>query len=193
MSDISIKESEEFQTLLDWLSEDREKAAAEYIKIRDGLMRFFRFKGCSDTQTLADETLDRVAKKIHTFDESGNVKKITIIYGFANNVSHEHLRKRKNERERLKNSELNKKNIYESYAEENELGLECMNVCLRELSDEDRAIFIEYYAPENAKNSVARKKLAGRLGCEMNALHVRVFRIRKVLMKCIEKCMKKSL
>lgn len=193
MDNISTDESKEFNTLLDWLSEDREKAGTEYVKIRDGLIRFFRFRGCSDTQTLADDTLDRVAKRIHTFDESNDVKKSTIIYGFANKIALEHLRKKKKEREKLETSEFKKEFFKKADGEENEVRLDCMNVCLLELSDEERAIFTGYYGQEGVKNSVARRKLAERLNCGMNALHVRVFRIRKVLMECIEKCVKKNL
>lgn len=71
--------------------------------------------------------------------------------------------------------------------------IECLNKCLNKLSAEERTIFIEYYASEKEKKSDARKQIAARMNCEMNALHVRVFRLRSVLAKCIGKCMKKSL
>ena len=72
-----------------------------FNSIREGLIRFFRFKGCSDAQTLADETINRVAEKIPTFDESKDVKKLTIFYGFASNIFHEYLRTKKRQTEKL--------------------------------------------------------------------------------------------
>ena len=57
----------DFEGLLDWLAPDREEAGKKYEEIRDGLIRFFRFKGCNDPEFLADETINRVASKILTF------------------------------------------------------------------------------------------------------------------------------
>lgn len=193
MKDISRLKSEEFETLLGWLSEDREEAGAEYNKIRAGLLRYFRYKGCSDSHTLADETLNRVAAKIPTLDESKNYKKITVILGFAKNIVFEHLRNRKKENDKLK-AHLLENNTFESAEEaENSGKIACMNKCLKEISAQEREIFFEYYGQENQKKSVARRQLAERIGCEMRALQVRVFRLRGILAKCIENCMKKNM
>lgn len=193
MKDISRLESEEFEILLGWLSEDREEAGAEYNKIRAGLIRYFRYKGCSDSQTLADETLNRVAAKIRTFDESKKYKKITIILGFAKMIVLEHLRERKKQNDKLK-THLAEKNIFEIADETESSGkIDCMNKCLEKISAKEREIFIGYYGQDKQKNSVARRQLAERIGCEMRALQIRVFRLRGVLAKCIENCMKKSM
>lgn len=189
MTDISNTESEEFEALLGWLSEDREQAGAEYNKIRAGLIRFFRFKGCSDPVSLADETLNRVAKRITSFDESNNAKKSTIIYGFAKNIFLEDRRNRTKIEKKLKDFEF----YQTSFDELKELRFECMEECLVMVSKEDREQFIEFYAQENAQNSDARRQIAERFGLEMNALYVRIFRMRAKLAKCIEKCVKKNL
>lgn len=193
MKDISRIKTEDFEILLGWFSKDREQAGAEYNKIREGLIRFFRFKGCSDSQTLADETINRVAEKIRTLDESKNVKKISIFYGFASNIFHEYLRAKKRQTEKLDKISETQKMFSEIEENDSAERIGCLNKCLNELSAEEKAIFIEYYAPEKEKKSDARKKIAGRMNCEMNALHVRVFRLRSALAKCIGKCMKKSL
>ena len=77
---------EDFDSLLGWLSSDRDEAGVLYEKIREGLIRFFRFRGCDDPSTLADETINRVALKVNTFDSAKDVKTITYFYGFASNV-----------------------------------------------------------------------------------------------------------
>lgn len=193
MKDISRLKTEEFETLLGWLSEDREQAGTEYLQIRDGLIRFFRFKGCSDAPSLADEALNRVAAKIPNFDESKKVKRMTIFYGFASNIFLEYLRNEKKQNEKL-NKHLAEKHNFATFDEDsNELKLECLNECLGKLPAEERDIFTEYYASEKEKNSDARRQLAARINCELNTLQVRVFRLRGVLAKCIENCMKKSL
>lgn len=193
MKDISRLKTEEFETLLGWFSEDREKAGAEYNKISEGLIRFFRFKGCADAQTLADETINRVAEKIPTFDESKNVKKITIFYGFASNIFLEYLRNNKRQIESLDKLSSNQNQFFEPIEEPDDSKIQCLNKCLAELSEEEREIFLEYYGQEKEKKSDVRKKLAVRMQCAMNALQVRVFRMRGVLAKCINECVKKSL
>lgn len=193
MKDISRLKTEDFETLLGWFSENREQAGAEYLKIREGLIRFFRFKGCSEAQTLADETINRVAEKITTFDESKNVKKLTIFYGFAANIFLEYLRTQKRQNEKLHKFAATQNSFAETDVESDDSKIKCLNKCLGELSAAEREIFIEYYAQEKEKKSIARKKIAERIQCEMNTLHVRVFRLRGVLAKCIKKCMKKSL
>ncbi|MEO6589635.1 MAG: hypothetical protein ABIP06_10050 [Pyrinomonadaceae bacterium] len=193
MKDITRLKTEEFETLLGWFSEDRERAGEEYNKIRESLIRFFRFKGCSDSQSLADETINRVAEKIRTFDESKNVKKISIFYGFASNIFREYLRTSKRRNEKLNSISENRTTFAEMDEDLEDGRIECLNQCLKELSAEDRTIFIEYYAPGKEKKSAARRMIAERINCEMNALQVRVFRLRGVLAKCIGKCMKKSL
>lgn len=193
MKDISRLKPEEFEALLGWLSEDREKAGSDYNEIRDGLIRFFRYRGCSDTQTLTDETVNRVAEKIPTFDESTNIKKISIFYGFALNVFREYLRTEERRNERLKEFSSKQKHFQETGDEPGQEKIECLYKCLAKLSAEEREIFLEYYGQNKEKKSAARKQIAVRLQCEMNTLQVRIFRLRGVLAKCIENCMKKKL
>ena len=69
----------------------------------------------------------------------------------------------------------------------------CLDECLKALSAEERGIVIEYYRKDKLEKIQARKLLADRLQCEMNALQMRVFRIRNLLRKCVQKCMKISL
>lgn len=193
MKDISRLKPEEFETLLGWLSEDREQAGTEYLQIRDGLIRFFRFKGCSDAPSLADEALNRVAAKIPGFDETKKVKRMTIFYGFASNIFLEYLRNKKKQNEKL-NKHLETQNNFAAFEDgSDEPRLECLNECMDKLSAEEREIFTEYYASEKEKKSEARKNLADRMNCELNTLQVRIFRLRGGLAKCIENCLKKSL
>ena len=71
--------------------------------------------------------------------------------------------------------------------------LNCLEICLQELSAQEREIMIEYYSKDKLAKIQARKLLAGRLKCEMNALQVKVFRLRNTLGKCVRKCLKNSL
>ena len=53
-----------FNGLLDWLGTDRDSAARRYEQIRSRLIKIFVCRGCTATEELADETLDRVGKRL---------------------------------------------------------------------------------------------------------------------------------
>jgi RNA polymerase sigma factor (sigma-70 family) len=194
MKDISRLKPEEFEALLDWLSNDREKAGMEYLKIRAGLVRYFRFKGCAAAHDLADEAINRVAAKVSTFDREKDDNKSSVFYGFAAKIFLEYLRDEKRRSEKLSEfTSVQKRVAVMDEKEEDEVKMRCLEKCLAELSAADREIFIEYYAPEGEKKSEHRKKIAARMGCAMNALQVKIFRLRGQLAGCMKKCMKNNL
>src|ERR1044071_3005664 len=53
-----------FGRLLAFLDPDRQRAGERYEKIRTKLTRFFEWKGCLPGEDYADETIDRVAKRL---------------------------------------------------------------------------------------------------------------------------------
>src|SRR5215471_13414988 len=53
-----------FEGLLGALDADRDRAAEEYERLRTRLIGLLRWWGASQPEDLADETLDRVARKI---------------------------------------------------------------------------------------------------------------------------------
>ena len=48
-----------FDTLLDWLDPDRERAGHRYETIRLRLIKIFTSRGCPEAEELADETINR--------------------------------------------------------------------------------------------------------------------------------------
>lgn len=180
----------EFDALLGWLSDDRDEAGVIYEKIRGGLIRFFRFKGCADPLTLADETINRVARKVETFDSSKNVKTITYFYGFATNVFLEDTRSR-----REISWETEDFSVIENFPAADDAPLieeSCLEHCLNELSPDESALIVRYYEKDKNEKFEARKKLADSMNLKMPALHTKVFRIRGVLRECVEKCLEKN-
>ncbi len=55
---------EAFNQLLDWLGPDRETAGKSYEEIRRRLIKIFTVRGCHIPEELADETFNRVGKKV---------------------------------------------------------------------------------------------------------------------------------
>src|SRR5450759_5872831 len=65
--------AEAFAKLLDRLDADRERAAEKYEDLRRTLTRFFEWRGAPFPQDHADETFNRVARKL---DEGVKIKNI---------------------------------------------------------------------------------------------------------------------
>src|ERR1041384_6721175 len=55
---------EAFDKLLIALGGDRESGSEKYLEIRNNLTRFFEWRGCSFPEDHADETFNRIAKKL---------------------------------------------------------------------------------------------------------------------------------
>lgn len=169
---------EKFDTLLGWLSEDREKAGEKYEEIRNSLVRMFELKGCNDSHTLADETINRFISKIHTL-ELNNHKPISIFYGFAKNIYLESLRQKESQLEPDSHKTAvaeNNSNPYLDYLEE----------CLEKRSPDEKELVLKYYEKDKSDKLEQRRKLARKLNIAASAMHTRVHRIRLSLQKCIE-------
>ncbi|MFL6230009.1 MAG: hypothetical protein ACJ741_14655, partial [Pyrinomonadaceae bacterium] len=53
-----------FEGLLTWLDSDREQAGKKYEDIRSSLIKIFTWRGVAEAEELADETINRVARKV---------------------------------------------------------------------------------------------------------------------------------
>ncbi|MCY7344799.1 MAG: hypothetical protein LH614_01155, partial [Pyrinomonadaceae bacterium] len=184
---------EDFDTLLGWLSADRNEAGILYEKIREGLMRFFRFRGCADPPLLADETINRAALKVANFDSSKNVKVITYFYGFATNVFLEYSRERKSQPISLPSEDFSgEQSLLAADDDLADAELDCLEKCLSKLPREDVALIMQYYGNDKNEKFERRRRLAEHLNLKMPALHTKVFRIRSSLRECVEKCVEKN-
>src|SRR5262245_43479522 len=86
-----------FEKLLAFLAPDREAAGWRYEAIRRRLVTFFECRGCPRPEDLADEVIDRVARKV---EEGGAVipSPEAYFYGVARNVERESWRGLQRER-----------------------------------------------------------------------------------------------
>jgi DNA-directed RNA polymerase specialized sigma24 family protein len=172
---------ENFETLLDWLSEDREKAGEKYEEIRESLVRLFELKGCHDSQTLADETINRLTSKIHTLKLQAGVKPITLFFGFAKNIYFEASRQKESQLDPVSPGFFDKK-----IEDEPNLYLDYLRECLKNHSTEEREFILEYYAKDKLEKIVQRRQLAKKMEIAQGTMNVRMHRIRLALQKCIE-------
>ncbi|MGD9563432.1 MAG: RNA polymerase sigma factor [Pyrinomonadaceae bacterium] len=180
-----------FDDLLRLLSEDRDEAALRYGKLREGLVRFFEFRGCSDHDYLADETLNRVAAKAGSFDKTSGVAPASYIYGFARNVLLEYMRGPKNRESQLEWEHFQYSTDSETVPDDRETDLACLESCLEDLRPEDGALVLEYFSRERREKIELRRVMAERLGGPQ-VLQSRIFRIKATLKACIRRCREKK-
>jgi RNA polymerase sigma factor (sigma-70 family) len=174
---------EAFDLLLAQLDRDREEAGKRYEVLRGKLRKFFQWRGCTFPEDLADETINRVARNLETGEQIRNFTAYCV--GIARNVFLESLRTRQ-QQEALRASN----NPSSTSLEEDPRG-ECLEHCLRELSQENSQLIVKYYQENEESRIEARRNLAERLGIPPNALRIRAHRIRVRLQGCVEDCVRR--
>jgi len=182
---------EGFDDLLSWLNPERELASSIYLRLRQSLLRIFAWNRCADPEGMTDETFDRVARQVHTLKETyeGNPK--LFFYGVANNLIREY-RKKVKSYVPIETIEPVEAPPQEPEEETLERRRNCLSKCLRKLPKEKRELILSYYAKEKQAKILHRAKMAQRLGLSIEALRVRMLRIRSILEECIELCLDES-
>lgn len=182
---------EDFEALLALLSPNRDDAGVAYERLRRGLIRFFAMRGCSEPESLADETLTRVAARAKSFDPAKNVKVTTFVYGFAAKVLLETFRGR-NPREVPLDPEHTELKTEQS-DENSDLRMDCLGKCLKHIETADAELLIEYYTREKHEKIELRRQMAEKLGIRSDTLHTRIHRMRTVVGECVRRCVEESL
>ena len=168
----------DFDRLLAWLDEDREIAGMEYEKIRRRLTTIFASRGCRVPEELADDTIDRVSRRVADIGETYSGNKVLYFLGVANNVHHEYLK-----RPGLSGPAPT------STSEVKEQTYDCLERCIGKLTERSQDLIRRYYAEDKQKKIALRKSLAEQLGISLNALRARALRVREELQVCIERCL----
>lgn len=177
-----------FNELLAWLHPEPETAALLYETIRADLIRIFSWRGCSDPEGMADETIIRVTRKVGEIAASYIGSPTTYFYGVAKNLLHEYDRRR----DISLSSQAEQFIVPAQLTEEDDSServYECFEVCLKRLEARERKLVLKYYDGQGRAKIDGRKRLAHKLGIDLNALRVRTRRIRTKLRECIQKCL----
>ncbi len=180
---------ENFDLLMSWLGSKGEAPGIKYEQIRKSLVKFFVWRGYWDAEDLADETIDRVTRKVSEImvDYSGDPA--LYFYGVAKLLVMERRRQVPLRGDlQLIESRLTAA-MEETDSDQVDRKLECLGLCMEELSEENRGLILDYYQEEKRAKIDFRRKIADRLNIDVQALRVRMFRVRAVLFKCMEKCL----
>jgi len=182
---------ESFEGMLLWLHPDRNQAGEKYEEIRSGLIKRFRQLGCREPEDLANETFDRVARKLPEIITGYDGNREPFFFSVAYFVYKETLRRpviMSLTREDFRHPDL------PGHQEllDKELLDSCLEHCLDQLSPTSREMIREYYSGERKEKIKARQKLAERLGIRLTNLRLRAQRIRTALKECILDCMERK-
>jgi len=187
-----ILTEEAFERLLELLDQNRDQAGQKYESIRRKLTEFFEARGSESPNERADETINRVARKIVEGEQIQNI--IKYFYGVARLLWLETLRARDKSAIPLDLAPIPVAPNYEEQKREQQVQEQkftCFEACLSELRPAQRALIVEYYREEAGLKLDHRKQQAEALKMSLNALRLRACRIRTELAACLNACLEK--
>ncbi len=179
--------AEAFAKLLAGFDANPERAATEYESLRLALVKFFDWQGTFFSEELADETFNRVARKL---DEGVELRDAaSYCHGVARLVLLESRKRPENRR-----AEFDEATNIAALPEQLEMLSEnerrkCFDRCLAELPVENRRLVLSYYQHDKRQKIDGRQAMADQLGLPLNALRSRVQRIRDRLEQCVRRCL----
>ncbi len=166
-----------FNELLSWLAPDTDAAGRQYELIRQKLIRLFTYRRCAFPEELADETISRVTRKLPQIKSSYLGNPIKYFYGTAKKVYLEYLRRPPVQ------PRVPVQPLYLNPADKEELEelFQHLDEALGKLEPTDRDLILNYYQGEGQNKIAHRKALASQFGVDLNALRVRIYRIKSQL------------
>ena len=174
-----------FALLLERLDPDPQRAGAAYERLRRALTRFFDWRGAFFPEECADETLDRLARKV--VEGVAVVDVEALAHGIARLVLLEDARARaRRAPSEAAPPETVPPGWSASASEEDNPLLGHLEACLETLASGEMRLVLAYYAePAGIRKIESRRRLAGELQVTDNALRSRVQRLRDRLEACV--------
>jgi len=173
---------EAFSRFLVWLHPDPDQAGQKYEDVRRRLIKIFTCRGCTCSEDLADETINRVIRKVPEIAATYVGDPALYFYGVAHKIHLEYLRRKPDPQPPPKVDD-------QSRAEEE---LACLEKCMELLPSHNRDLVLAYYQEEKHLKIDLRKRMAERLGIPLNALRIRAHRIRMNLQECVFECLQQK-
>lgn len=187
---------EAFGRLLHWLDDGSESGGERYLEVRRRLVRYFDRRNCLRPDDLADETLNRVSRKLEEKGEIVGASPAHYCYIVARLVFLESTRSSELRAASLDDTERSggviaalktpSEATMDTAAKEKLFA--CLERCLSKIRMQDRELILEYYRGEQREKIEHRSQMAARLGLTMNALSIRACRIRTRLEACVKAC-----
>jgi len=178
-----------FNNLLACFSPDRGEAIVQYDRAYRKVLRYFEWRSVVTADQCADETMDRVARRI---SEGQKIDKMMpYIFVTAHHIHQEVLKFIR------EHPEIAIDDVLPSYLPHGEQEivdpderLICFDRCLEELEPDEREVVLGYYEGEGREKIDNRQELAKKRKISLNALRILVHRIKRTLEDCITECLK---
>jgi len=131
-------------------------------------------------EDLADVTFERVAQRLASITSQFTGDPTRYFYGVAKKIYLEYVRQ-------LKTNKLRTTCLEQTTFEDpdSEHMFELLEKALNMIPNGDRELILTYYAWNGKRKIEHRRAIANQLGIELNALRLRVFRIRREIKKNI--------
>jgi DNA-directed RNA polymerase specialized sigma24 family protein len=189
-----------FRQFLIWLDDGVDSEGERYLEMRRRLARYFDRRNCSSPDELADETLNRVARKLEEKSEIVGASPAHYCYIVAKFVFLEFDRSSEHNQTSLDDAQgsgrvmpyLAVPSRPDVDAVAKEKLFDCLERCLDKLQPEDREVILDYYRGEQRAKIERRAGLAARFGLTMNALSIPACRIRSKLEICVSACVQRK-
>lgn len=162
---------------------------AGYQLVRMKLIKYFEWQKCVAAEELADETIDRVARKVAQGHQIENL--MGYFYGVARLVFKEYERAQLRHQRAVADLLRSTEDVHDD-DEAAIPRLECYKKCLKELSETDSNLIVAYCQPDGRPKTERRQDLATKLGIRRENLRLRAFRIREKLDICVADCLNKG-
>jgi RNA polymerase sigma factor (sigma-70 family) len=168
--------------LLSWLDDDPDRATQKYKVLRQKLIVFFEQRRCRDAENLADETCERVLRKLREGAEI-SVAPSAYFFGVAHKIALEYWKRTGREERAVQELTWQAKNADDGAVDTKRKA--CVNECVEALAADERGLLEDYYLEERSD----RRVLAAQLKKSPNAVRIEVSRIKRRLLACIQACL----
>jgi DNA-directed RNA polymerase specialized sigma24 family protein len=154
---------------------------ASFRLCRLKLVKFFAWRRVTDPSNLADETIVRLLRRVAKGQVISSPKPYNYVYGIADKVFREHCRDRK--KDELVSTATAGYRIPHFFSSESPN--ECQQSCLKQLTANSRELLERYYLDHEN-----REAIAGEHKMSINALRLKIYRIKQAFLRCCEECRK---
>ena len=140
-------------------------------------------RGFSDAEDLADETINRVTKKLPEIRDTYVGEPARYFHGVARYIVREMLRRKEVAVEEVP--------VVTAEAEVHSDEYDCLQKCLRFLPADRRELILDYYIYDGRDKIAQHRRMASELGITEGALRGRAHQVRGNLEKCIRECIER--
>lgn len=179
---------DDFNLFLRWLDQDVENAASRYESIRRNLIAIFNRRGCHCSEDLADETFNRVMRRLPKMIDTYVGEPSRYIVVVARNLHLEYVQQVEKQEPLPEHDHTDLSVDALDESKEQEFG--CLEHCLKQLPHQQRKLVVGYYHEDKRAKIDHRKQMADELGIGLNALRIRAHRIRASLEDCLKQCLR---